>query len=298
VPPFSGFEAMDVVPPVPGVQDSYVIVFRFDSFAHLDAWLRSDARQAILARGEGLFTSEARPQVVAGTRPAPRGAGIVVSTRVKPGRETECREWQSRIDTEAARFPGFLGNQVFAPAPGVQEEWVVVVRFDSSEHLQSWFLSDARQRLVDRAARLWDEARVERFGGGFPGWFAPGTTASGQPAFPPVWKQAMIVLLALYPTVMLLTLFLSPWLAGLPGGGDVDEQPGQGGHPHLAAHATDESPLRLLTRPLPLALPAARGAGDRCGHPRLRRLSGHLSGRALSMGAPIGSHPSVAPVSG
>jgi uncharacterized protein len=171
---------MDVVPPVPGVQDSYVIVFRFDSFAHLDAWLRSDARQAILARGEGLFTSEARPQVVAGTRPAPRGAGIVVSTRVKPGRETECREWQSRIETEAARFSGFLGNEVFAPAPCVQEEWVVVVRFDSSEHLQSWFLSDARQRLVDRAARLWD-ARVERFGGGFPGWFAPGTTASGQP---------------------------------------------------------------------------------------------------------------------
>jgi antibiotic biosynthesis monooxygenase (ABM) superfamily enzyme len=120
---FSGFEAMDVVPPVPGVQDSYVIVFRFDSFAHLDAWLRSDARQAILARGEGLFTSEARPQVVARTRPAPRGAGIVVSTRVKPGRETECREWQSRIDTEAARFPGVLGNEVFAPAPGVQEEW-------------------------------------------------------------------------------------------------------------------------------------------------------------------------------
>lgn len=213
---FPGFEAMEVVPPVPGAQDDYVVVFRFDSFPHLDAWLRSDARQALLARGEGLFTSEARPHVVAGSRPAAQGAGIVVSTRVKPGREAEYREWQGRIDAEAARLPGFLGNEVFAPVPGIQEEWVVVVRFDSPQHLQGWLQSDVRRRLIDQAALLWDEARVESFGGGFPGWFAPGAAGPGQPAFPPDWKQAMIVLLTLYPTVMLLSLFLSPWLTGLP----------------------------------------------------------------------------------
>jgi len=210
---------MEVVPPVPGIQDDYVVVFRFDSFPHLDAWLRSDSRKALLARGESLFAGDARQHVVAGSRPATRGAGIVVSTRVKPGRENEYREWQGRIDAEAARFPGFLGNEVFAPVPGVQEEWVVVVRFDSPQHLQGWLLADARRRLIDQAARLWDEARVESLSRGFPGWFAPGAAEPGQPAFPPDWKQAMMVLLALYPTVMLLTLFLSPWLAGLPTAG-------------------------------------------------------------------------------
>jgi len=213
---FPGFEAMEVVPPVPGIQDDYVVVFRFDSSPHLDAWLRSDSRKALLARGENLFAGDARQHVVAGSRPATRGAGIVVSTRVKPGRENEYRDWQGKIDVEAARFPGFLGNEVFAPVPGVQEEWVVVVRFDSAEHLQGWLLSDARRRLIDQATRLWDEARVESLSGGFPGWFAPGAAGPGQPAFPPGWKQAMIVLLTLYPTVMLLSLFLSPWLTGLP----------------------------------------------------------------------------------
>lgn len=213
---FPGFEAMEVVPPVPGIQDDYVVVFRFDSSPHLDAWLRSDSRKALLARGENLFAGDARQQVVAGSRPATRGAGIVVSTHVKPGRENEYREWQGKIDAEAARFPGFLGNEVFAPVPGVQEEWVVVVRFDSPQHLQGWLLSDARHRLIDHATRLWDEARVESLSGGFPGWFAPGAAGPGQPVFPPDWKQAMIVLLTLYPTVMLLSLFLSPWLAGLP----------------------------------------------------------------------------------
>src|SRR2546427_7236196 len=78
---FPGFEAMEVVPPVPGIQDDYVVVFRFDAFPHLDAWLRSDSRKALLARGESLFAGDARQHVVAGSRPATRGAGIVVSTR-------------------------------------------------------------------------------------------------------------------------------------------------------------------------------------------------------------------------
>ncbi len=210
---FPGFEAAEIVPPVPGVQDDCVVVFRFDSAEHLDGWLRSDARHALLARGEPLFGGAARQHVVAGARP---GVGMVVSTRVKSGREDEYRRWQDTIDREAARFPGFMGNEVFPPVPRLQEEWVVVVRFDSSANLRRWLESDVRRRLNAEAARLWHEARVESFSGGFPGWFTAGAPGPGQPALPPNWKQAMTVLLALYPTVMLLGLFLSPRLAGLP----------------------------------------------------------------------------------
>ena len=95
--------------------------------------------------------------------------------------------------------------------PGVQEDWVVAVRFDSAEHLKDWLQSDVRRHLIDQAADLWHEARVESFSGGFPGWFGAGRTA-----IPPNWKQAMSVLIVLYPTIMLLNLFLSPRLAGLP----------------------------------------------------------------------------------
>ncbi len=57
---------------------------------------------------------------------------------------------------------------------------------------------------------------MESFSGAFPGWFGAGPTRPGAAALPPDWKQAMIVLLVLYPTVMLLGRFLSPWLASLP----------------------------------------------------------------------------------
>jgi hypothetical protein len=210
---FPGFEAAEIVPPVPGVQDDCVVVFRFDSAEHLNGWLRSDARQDLLARGQALFSGEARQHVVAS---APPGVGMVVSTRVKRGRENQFRQWQGTIDKECARFPGFMGSEVFPPVPGVQDEWVVVVRFDSAANLQGWLESDVRRRLNDGAARLWHEARVESFGGGFPGWFTPGALRSGEPALPPNWKQAMTVLLGLYPTVMVLNLLLAPRLTTVP----------------------------------------------------------------------------------
>lgn len=212
---FPGFEGIEVVPPVAGVQDDYVVIFRFDSIAHLDGWLRSDARREGLAQGKALLEGEARQHLVADQHAGGPASGMVVSTRVKPGREREYRRWQDRIDTEAARFPGFLGNEVFPPIPGVQEEWVAVIRFDTAAHLQSWLLSDTRRHLLEAAPRLWDEARVESFSGAFPGWFRAGESRTGL-AFPPDWKQAMTVLLALYPTVLLLNRFLSPWMADLP----------------------------------------------------------------------------------
>jgi hypothetical protein len=213
---FPGYEAAEVVPPVEGVQNDYVVVFRFDTFPHLDGWLKSDAHLTLLARGQDFFVGDARQHVVAGPHTATAAAGMVVSTRVKPGREAEYRAWQATIDEEAARFPGFLGNEVFPAVPGLQEEWVVVVRFDSAKHLQNWLESEPRRRLNQQAARLWDEASVESLGGGFPGWFTAGRGESGKGALPPEWKQAMTVLLVLYPTVVLLSRYLSPWLAGLP----------------------------------------------------------------------------------
>lgn len=212
---FPGFEGVEVIPPVPGVQDAHVVIYRFDSFAHLDAWLGSETRRALIARGHDLFAEEPRRYVVA-EPPAGQGSAMVVSTRVKPGRDGEYRAWQDSINAEAARYPGYLGSEVIPPVAGLQEEWVTLLRFDSPEHLRDWLSSDVRARLVDEASGLWDETRVEGFSGSFPGWFATGSRTPGQTAAPPNWKQAMIVLLVLYPIVAFMDRFLSPRLESLP----------------------------------------------------------------------------------
>jgi antibiotic biosynthesis monooxygenase (ABM) superfamily enzyme len=212
---FPGFEGVEVIPPVPGVQEAHVVIYRFDSFAHLEAWLGSDTRRRLLSEGRDLFAEEPRRYVVAG-QPARDSSAMVVSTRVKEGHEHDYRAWQDEINAEAARHAGFLGHEVIPPVPGLQDEWVTVVRFDTAEHLRAWLTSDVRARLVEEAARMWDETRVESVSGSFPGWFPTGSARAGSEGTPPNWKQAMIVLLVLYPIVGILDRFLSPRLTSLP----------------------------------------------------------------------------------
>jgi antibiotic biosynthesis monooxygenase (ABM) superfamily enzyme len=42
---------------------------------------------------------------------------MVVSTRVKPGRDGEYRAWQDSINAEAARYAGYLGSEVIRRCP-------------------------------------------------------------------------------------------------------------------------------------------------------------------------------------
>jgi uncharacterized protein len=58
-----GFQGYRIEPPVPGVQDGWVAIVRFDSDASLDAWLKSPERQALLAEGERL-SDEVRARIV------------------------------------------------------------------------------------------------------------------------------------------------------------------------------------------------------------------------------------------
>ncbi len=50
-----GFIGCAVQEPIPGVQDKWVTLLAFDSATHLDAWLDSDTRAALLARAEGII---------------------------------------------------------------------------------------------------------------------------------------------------------------------------------------------------------------------------------------------------
>jgi antibiotic biosynthesis monooxygenase (ABM) superfamily enzyme len=82
----------------------------------------------------------------------------------------------------------------------VQDDTVVVFSFDTREHLDAWLESDDRRRILDEIDELTEGSRTLNVVGGFGGWF-------GRPGMADVkrWKQASIVLLALYPTTLVLT---------------------------------------------------------------------------------------------
>jgi antibiotic biosynthesis monooxygenase (ABM) superfamily enzyme len=199
---FPGFITQSVLPPNPPLQMDWVIQQRFANVETASGWLRSERRLRLLEDGQPMLAGQDDVHLVrdsdGGARPAPISA--VISSRVRPGQEAAFRAWEQRIATAQAQSPGFQGYRFEPPIPGVQDDWLAILRFDSERNLQSWLDSPQRKKLLDEAAPFLEEfhARVVRTG--FEQWFPSAADGASAPA---AWKQNMIVLLLLYPVVFL-----------------------------------------------------------------------------------------------
>jgi hypothetical protein len=203
---FPGFIEQSVLPPSPPVQVDWVIVQRFASSEAASTWLRSDRRARLLDSIQPMLVGADDVHVVrdtaAGVRPAPVSA--VISTRVKPGEEAAYRAWEQRIAAAQARFAGFRGYRFEPPIPGVQDDWLAILRFDTERDLQVWLDSSERRKLLEESAPLVEEFHARMVRTGFEQWFPGGDRTATAAA----WKQNMIVLLLLYPVVFLFGLWV------------------------------------------------------------------------------------------
>lgn len=213
---FTGFEDAELHQPDSGEENVWVVVYRFSGVERLTAWLDSGVRRELIEEGRPLFEEDPRQEVLVGEAPARDVVTAVISHEVRPGREWDFRRWQERVRRAQEGFPGFMGSELFEPVPGVQEKWVTAIRFDTREHLDRWLESEVRGRLLEEGSGYYTGYDVQKVGSAFSGWFRFDGGAEG--GVPPNWKQAMSVLLALYPTVMILNLTVSRALqkAGVP----------------------------------------------------------------------------------
>ena len=92
---------------------------------------------------------------------------MTVARRVAPGREAEFEDWADRLTAAAAGCDGFLGAGLLRPGR-LGEDWHVVYRFDSPDHLDTWQRSPARAGLMAEG-----EAVMRTTGTSVPwAWFA------------------------------------------------------------------------------------------------------------------------------
>ncbi len=201
---FDGFEGTELYPPGSPDDNQWVVVFRFSDIDQLSTWLRSGTRRELLHEGRDLFEEEPSQEVLSGGERAQEAVTAVVSHEVKPGREQDFVRWQDKALRAQEKYPGFMGSELFAPVEGVQDRWVVAFRFDTRQHLDEWLKSDVRRKLLDEGRDYFADYNVREIESAFSGWFRFGE--GEQAGVPPNWKQAMSVLLALYPTVMVLNL--------------------------------------------------------------------------------------------
>ncbi|WP_123664062.1 antibiotic biosynthesis monooxygenase [Actinocorallia herbida] len=201
---FAGFEDSELHPPADGEGDVWVVVYRFSDIDRLTAWLDSDVRRGMLEQGGHLFDAPPRQEVMAGEAPTRDIVTAVISHEVLPGKEQDFARWQAKVRKAQEGFPGFMGFELFEPVPGVQDRWVAAVRFDTREHLDRWLESEERASLLKEGRSTFADYDVQKVRSAFSGWFRFDDEESS--GVPPNWKQAMSVLLALYPTVMILNL--------------------------------------------------------------------------------------------
>ncbi|MER6031337.1 antibiotic biosynthesis monooxygenase [Streptomyces sp. NPDC001851] len=206
---YPGFLGAEVSPPTP-LQPDWVVVYRFDSVAHLQAWLNSATRQTYLDAGAKYFDGPATQQVVSsGTRSPDPLVTVVVTHRVAPGHVDDFLAWQQRMVQEESKFEGFRGTELFRPIEGLQEEWTTLYRYDSAEHLDAWLTSPQRQEIL-AAGESFSDFGLRTIDNSFGSWFAFEGNGKEPPPPPSGTRTSLAVWVGLYPTVVLLTLALSP----------------------------------------------------------------------------------------
>jgi hypothetical protein len=139
-------------------------------------------------------------------------ATLVVSRRIKPGREKEYEDWLRRITATAKGFPGFVGLTTLAPDDPESNVRYMVWRFENRDTLERWKNSPERLKFVEEvdgyASHYFAEAT------GMETWFAlPGM---GAVIAPPKWKMASATILGAYVISFLAHLLLNPFLDPWP----------------------------------------------------------------------------------
>jgi len=207
-----GYLGSEIFPPIPGVQDAYVVLYRFNRGTHLRQWLGSVRRQELLQQIAGLLVEPAREFFFTHGRQQAGTASSVFAYLIRMDKAAEFQDWRRRILEEARTWKGFLGTESFDALDGVKPEFIVVVRFESRALLDEWLKSKVRNDFIKEVRAYVHHFTLRRIGSGFEGWF----DISENTVPPARWRQALVILSALFPVIMLMRQLLSPIFLVLP----------------------------------------------------------------------------------
>jgi antibiotic biosynthesis monooxygenase (ABM) superfamily enzyme len=209
---FPGFVDHQVIPPDPPRQVDWVILQKFATAGQAQAWLRSKERLHLLETAQPMLIGRDDVHIIEGdeaARPEDE-VSAVISMDIKPGQEEAYRIWNQHITAAETQYPGFQGHRLNPPIPGVQDDWVTILTFDTEDHLDAWLNSPERHKLLDEATPFSEGVHARKVRTGFDQWFQVAGAAQA-----PIWKLNMLTLLALYPVVFLFGYFVqTPILMG------------------------------------------------------------------------------------
>lgn len=139
---------------------------------------------------------------------------VVISRRVKSGREDAFEALSTKMTEAAASFPGYMGTNLFRPTSAADPEYRIIFKFRSQEDLQRWQLSSEREAALQEIEVLLDAPSKVEVMPGLVTWFSLPGQNPVQP--PPKYKMTIVSWLALFPTVTIIFWLFGPLLEPVP----------------------------------------------------------------------------------
>jgi len=146
--------------------------------------------------------------------PADQPVTVNIVRTVLPGREENFEALVRAFIPQALTFPGHLGVHVVKPATRTSRDYHVVIKFATRQQWQSFQVwPEYTQFRATIEPLLEREPCVDEMTG-LESWFTVPHAQALRPL--PRWKMAMVTLLGVYPTSLLIGLFLRPQLTTWP----------------------------------------------------------------------------------
>lgn len=139
---------------------------------------------------------------------------VIVTRRVKPGREADYEDWLHRLQAEALGSAGYLGVTTQRPAATGPREYTSVIRFDSLANLRAFEQSPLRARYLAEAVGLSEADAVWQHMTGLEFWFTPPAgTVVPQPSRP---RMALLMIVVVFGLVLGIGSLVNTAAASLP----------------------------------------------------------------------------------
>ena len=189
----------------------WYFVQRFDNDDNLNIWKSSAAYKNLLKELNPILACSIHEKQGNADTELKEVTEIFI-TEVSPDKVSSYRKWIGKIHQLESLFPGFKGVYVQSPQESGNKNWITLLRFDNEKNLNHWLESKERHEVLKDSESIVDSIEKHTIVSPYSGWFSSliesGKTVSA-------WKQAMLVLLVLFPIIVLEIKYLNPSLSGI-----------------------------------------------------------------------------------
>lgn len=208
-----GFLSQQLISPSPPEQVDWIVIQKFTGIEEAKVWLSSEKLRDALAEVRHLFVGKDDIYLRGDASATAPHVTALISCQVKPENEAGFLRWERDMFTATAQAPGFVGQRLDRPVPGISDRWVIALTFENDETLTAWLESPRRAALLKQGEQFPRDVRLRKGTYGFGFWRNENQSAATTPTS--LFRSNLVVLLVLYPIVFLWDYLIGgPYIVG------------------------------------------------------------------------------------